>query len=62
MSYNQERHIELLKRSQDFKNQGKNLFLENREEDFELWKYNVAVERHLFWKIDIKLPYPWKTF
>lgn len=47
-NYSQKRHIELLKRSQDLKNQGKSLFLENREEDFELCKCNVAVERHLF--------------
>ena len=43
-------HLELLKRSQDFKNQGKNLFLENREEDFELSKYNAAVAEHIFWQ------------
>ena len=50
MTYNQKRHIELLKRAQDLKNQGKNLFLENSEEDFELCKYNVAIERHIFWQ------------
>jgi hypothetical protein len=50
MTYNQKRHIELLKRAQDLKNQGKTLFRENREEDFELCKYNVAVERHIFWQ------------
>jgi hypothetical protein len=49
MTYNQKRHIQLLKRSQDLKNQGKNLFLENREEDFELSKYNIAVEEQVFW-------------
>lgn len=36
-------------RSQDFKNQGKNLFLENPEEDSELSKYNIAVEEQVFW-------------
>lgn len=50
MKYNQERHIELLKRSEDFKNQGKNLVFENREEDFELSQYNIAVEEHFFWQ------------
>jgi hypothetical protein len=30
MTYNQKRHIQLLKRLQDLKNQGKNLFIENR--------------------------------
>jgi len=49
MTYNQKRHIQLLKRSQDLKNQGKNLFLENPEEDFELSKYNIAVEEQVFW-------------
>jgi len=35
--------------SQDLKNQGKNLFLENPEEDSELSKYNIAVEEQVFW-------------
>jgi hypothetical protein len=50
MTYNQKRHVELLKRSQDFKNQRKNLFIENQEEDFELSEYNIAVEEHFFWQ------------
>jgi len=50
MTYNQKRPIQLLKRSQDLKNQGKNLFIENREEDFELSEYNIAVEEHIFWQ------------
>ena len=50
MTYNQKRHIELLKRSQDLKNQRKNLFIENQEEDFELSEYNIAVEEHIFWQ------------
>ena len=50
MKYNQKRHIELLKRSQDLKNQRKNLFIENQEEDFELSEYNIAVEEHFFWQ------------
>ena len=50
MTYNQKRHIELLKRSQDLKNQRKNLFIENQEEDFELSEYNIAVEEHVFWQ------------
>jgi hypothetical protein len=36
MNYNQKRHIELLKHSQDLKNQRKNIFIENQKEDFEL--------------------------
>ena len=50
MTYNQKRHIELLKGSQDLKNQGKTLFEESRKEDVELSEYNIAVERHLFWQ------------
>ena len=50
MTYNQKRHRQLLKRWQDLKNQRKNLFLENSEEDFELSEYNIAVEQHIFWQ------------
>ena len=42
MKYDKERHIELLKRSQDLKNKKNNLFIENQEEDFELSEYNIA--------------------
>ena len=50
MTYNQKRYIQLLQREQDLKNQGKNLFIENREEDFELSEYKIAVEEHIFWQ------------
>ena len=36
--YNRKRHIELLKRFLDFKNQGKDLYAENRNEYLELLK------------------------
>lgn len=49
MDYNKKRHKQLVIRSQDLKNQGKNLFLENPEEDSELSKYNIAVEEQVFW-------------
>jgi hypothetical protein len=49
MTYNKERHKQLVIRSQDLKNQGKNLFLENPEEDSELSKYNIGVEEQVFW-------------
>lgn len=49
MTYNKERHKQLVIRSQELKNQGKNLLLENPEEIFELSKYNVAVEEQVFW-------------
>ena len=57
MKYNQKRQIELLKRLQDLKNQRKNLFIENQEENFELSECNIAGEEHVFSKIEIKLPY-----
>ena len=49
MTYNKERHKQLVIRSQDLKNQGKNLFLENPEEYSELSKYNIGVEEQVFW-------------
>jgi hypothetical protein len=49
MDYNRKRHKQLVIRSQDFKNQGKNLFIENPEEYSELSKYNIAVEEQVFW-------------
>ena len=49
MIYNKERHKQLVIRSQDLKNQGKNFFLENPEEDSELSKYNIGVEEQVFW-------------
>ena len=37
MIYKKEKHIELLKRSQDLKNQRKNLFRENPEAYSQIW-------------------------
>ena len=50
MSYNQQRHIQLLKRSQDSKDQGKSFYKESPEEFLELSSYNVAVEQNIFWQ------------
>lgn len=50
MTYNQKRHIQLLKLSQDLENQGKFLFKENPEESLELSNYNIAVQHHIFWQ------------
>ena len=50
MIYNQQRHIQLLKRSQDFKNQGKSFYKESPEESLELSSYNAAVEENIFWQ------------
>ena len=49
MTYNNERHKQLVKRFLDLRNQGKRLFHENRKEDFELNKYDGAVEEQLYW-------------
>lgn len=48
MIYNQQRHIQLLKRSQDFKNQGKSFYKESPKESLELSHYDVGVEQHIF--------------
>ena len=49
MIYKKEKHIELLKRSQDLKNQRKNLFRENPEAYSELLNYEIAIEEQVFW-------------
>ena len=50
MIYNQQRHIQLLKHSQDFKDQGKSFYKESPEEYLELSSFNVAVEENIFWQ------------
>ena len=50
MIYNYQRHIQLLKRSQDFENQGKSFYKESPEESLELSRYNAAVEENIFWQ------------
>ena len=49
MIYNKERHKQLVRLSQDLKNQGKSLFREDQEKDSELCKYNIEVEEQVFW-------------
>ena len=49
MTYNKKRHKQLVIRSQDLKNQGKILFIENPEENCELCEYNILVEEQVFW-------------
>jgi hypothetical protein len=44
MTYNQKRHIELLKRSQSFKNQGKSFSQESQDEYLELSKYEGTIQ------------------
>jgi hypothetical protein len=50
MIYNKQKHIQLLKRSQDFKNQGKSFYKESTEEYLELSHYDIAVEHHILWQ------------
>ena len=50
MTYNQKRHIQLLKLSQNLDNQGTSLYKENREEYLELLNYDVAMGRHILWQ------------
>ena len=50
MTYNQQKHVQFLKRSQDFKNQGKSFYKENPEESLELSHYDVVVEQYIFWQ------------
>lgn len=49
MNYNNARHKQLVIRLKDLKNQGTNLFWENPKEDFELLKYEIALEEQVFW-------------
>ena len=50
MTYNKIRHLELLRRFLDLKNQGKDLYRENRNEYMELLHYRGRLEDHAFWK------------
>jgi hypothetical protein len=62
MIYNQQRHIQLLKRSQDFKDQGKSFYKESPEESLELSSYNAAVEENIFWQQRYKVAELMKDF
>ena len=50
MTYNQKRHIQLLKRLQDLKNQGKSFYQESKDEYLELSKYEGAIQSYIYWK------------
>ena len=50
MTYNKIRHLELLRRFLDLKNQGKDLYTENRDKYMELQEYRCALYHHIFWK------------
>jgi hypothetical protein len=55
MSYDEQKHIELLKRHEYFKNQGKLFYHENKEEFFEMYDYDIQVEEKIFWEQRYKL-------
>ena len=55
MIYKQQRHIQLLKRSEDFTNQGKSFYQESPEESLELANCNSALADHLFWEQRFKV-------
>lgn len=57
MNYSRIRHLELLKRSQDFENQGKSFSREKEKEYLELCKYRGALQSHVYWKIGVNLLY-----
>ena len=44
------RYFELLKRSQNLKNQGKNLYFENEKDYLELCEYQAVLEDYAYWK------------
>lgn len=48
--YNKIRHLELLRRFLDLKNQGKDLYRENKNEYVELLHYQSRLEDHVVWK------------
>lgn len=50
MTYNQKRHIELLKRAKDLKNQGKSFYQESTNEYLELSKYEGVIQSYIYWK------------
>jgi len=50
MTYNKIRHLELLRRFLDFKNQGKDLYGENRDQYIELLHYQGRLQDQAFWK------------
>ena len=49
IEYNRDRHKYLLKRSEKLEKQGKDIWIENQEEGFELTGYNIAIDDHIFW-------------
>jgi hypothetical protein len=58
MTYNRNRHVELLKRSQDFQNQEKSLSQKSINEYLELSKYEGAIQSYIYiGKVGVNLLY-----
>ena len=49
MKYNNEKHLELVEQSLNFKKQNKEIFLENSKASSELIYYQIQLQNHLFW-------------
>lgn len=62
MKYNRTKHLELLKRFQDFKTKEKSFDREKEEKYLELTHYRAAVEDHIFWKNRDQLALLMKSF
>ena len=50
INYNLERHIELVKLKEKFRNQNKSFLQEKKAEFSELLKYEIVINNHIFWK------------
>ena len=50
INFNKTRYIELLKKEEILRNEGRSLFNENREEDLELLSYSVILENQIYYK------------
>ena len=49
INFDKTRYIELLKKEEFLKNEGRSLFNENREEDLELLSYGVILENQIYY-------------
>ena len=49
INFDKTRYIELLKKKELLKNEGRSLFNENREEDLELLSYSVILENQIYY-------------
>ena len=62
MTYNRNRHVELLKRSQDFKNQGKSFYQQSINEYLEFCKYQGAIQSYIDWESRHQFAFLMKKF